>query len=43
VEWNATARNGAPVAPGVYFFRMRATGMDTRKEFTQTQKVMFIK
>ena len=43
VEWSATAKSGAPVAPGVYFFRMRATGMDTRKEFTQTQKVLFIK
>ncbi|HET7224152.1 MAG TPA: hypothetical protein VFK69_00455, partial [Candidatus Eisenbacteria bacterium] len=39
--WDAKSHSGAPVAPGVYFARMRA---DTAtRHFVQTRKMLFVK
>jgi len=43
VQWNAASRSGNPVAPGVYFFRVRAHSLESGRAFTRTQKVLFIK
>jgi hypothetical protein len=43
IEWNAQNRFHMAVAPGVYFTRMQATGMTSGRQFTQTQKMLFVK
>jgi methionine-rich copper-binding protein CopC len=43
VQWNAVSRSGNPVAPGVYFFSVRAHGLESGRAFTRTQKALFIK
>ncbi len=43
VQWSAVSRHGSSVAPGVYFLRVHASGRDTGREFTRTQKVMYIR
>jgi len=44
VEWNATNRFGQPVASGVYFYRIEATGLGNQKpSFVQIKRMLVLK
>lgn len=44
VEWNATNRFGQPVATGVYFYRIEATGLGNQKPaFIQIKRMLVLK
>jgi len=43
LQWNASSRHGEPVAPGVYFFRVKANSLESSRSLVRTQKVLYIR
>ncbi len=43
IAWNASNRNGSPVASGMYVVSFRAKGIRTEKEYTQLMKILLVR